>query len=114
MTAGMVKWLWASLGLPPAVPEYRFCADRKWRFDYAWPAARLALEVQGGIWTQGRHTRGAALQKEWEKLNTAAALGWRVMYCAPGTEGSYQLVQLLKHAIWTDEKTKKEQHAKDK
>jgi hypothetical protein len=65
------------------VAEYRFHPTRKWRFDYAWPEVRLALEVQGGIWTGGRHVRGGALLKEWEKINTAATLGWRVMYCQP-------------------------------
>ncbi len=72
-----------SSGLPAPVCEHRFHPSRKWRFDYAWPAARLALEVQGGIFVQGRHSRGAALLKEWEKLNTAAAYGYRVLFCQP-------------------------------
>lgn len=63
--------------------EYKFHPSRKWRFDFAWPDRLLALEVQGGIWTSGRHVRGASLLKEWEKLNEAATLGWRVMYCQP-------------------------------
>lgn len=70
-------------GLPEPVAEFRFAPPRRWRFDWAWPAHRLAMEVQGGIWTQGRHTRGAALLKEHEKLNTAACLRWRVLYVTP-------------------------------
>lgn len=65
------------------MPEYRFAPPRRWRFDWAWLDCKVALEVQGGIWTHGRHTRGAALLKEHEKLNAAAALGWRVLYCTP-------------------------------
>lgn len=35
-------------GLPAPTPEYAFHHSRKWRFDYAWPAVNVALEVQGG------------------------------------------------------------------
>ena len=70
-------------GLPEPVFEYRFHQERKWRLDIAWPTARLAIEVQGGVWTGGRHNRGAAMLKEWEKLNTLAGMGWRVLYCQP-------------------------------
>jgi hypothetical protein len=72
-----------ALGLPEPVPELRFAPPRRWRFDWAWERQRLALEVQGGIFGQGRHTRGPALLKEFEKLNAAAAAGWRVIFCTP-------------------------------
>jgi hypothetical protein len=70
-------------GLPVPVPEYRFHPKRKWRFDYAWPTYKLALEVDGGIWTQGRHSRGAGKLADMEKLSEAAILGWRVLYVTP-------------------------------
>ena len=69
--------------LPEPVPEFRFAPPRRWRFDWCWPAYKLALEVQGGLFVQGRHSRGAALLKEHEKLNTAAQMGWRVLYVTP-------------------------------
>lgn len=71
-------------GLPLPFAEYQFAHPRKWRFDFAWLEQRVALEIQGGLFVQGRHTRGAALLKEHEKLNTAAALGWRVLFVSPG------------------------------
>ena len=42
------------------VREYRFHPDRKWRSDFCWPAedVRLFVEIEGGIWTDGRHVRG--------------------------------------------------------
>ena len=63
--------------LPPATPEYRFHPVRKWRFDYAWPAQRVALELDGGQWAArgGRHNTDG----DREKLNAAAACGWRVV-----------------------------------
>jgi hypothetical protein len=72
-----------ALKLPEPVAELRFAPPRKWRFDYAWPEQKLALEVQGGLFSNGRHVRGAALLREHEKLNAAAALGWRVLYTTP-------------------------------
>lgn len=48
-----------------------------------WDRVKIALEVQGGIFVNGRHSRGAALLKEWEKLNTAAEMGFRIIYCQP-------------------------------
>lgn len=69
-------------GLPEPVPEYQFEPSRKWRFDFAWQAM-VALEVQGGIWTRGRHVRPAAMLKEFEKLNRAAVLGWRILFVTP-------------------------------
>lgn len=65
--------------LPEPVREYRFAPDRKWRFDFAWPDEKLAVEVEGGVWSGGRHTRGAGFLKDAEKYNRAALMGWRVL-----------------------------------
>lgn len=66
-------------GLRPGMQtEYRFC-ERLWRFDFAWPESRVALEIEGGIWTNGRHTRGSGFEKDLEKYNRAAIDGWTVI-----------------------------------
>lgn len=72
-----------AMRLPEPVPEYAFCSYRKWRADYAWPLHMLLLEVEGGIWTQGRHTRGKGALADLEKYSEAAILGWRIIYCTP-------------------------------
>jgi very-short-patch-repair endonuclease len=64
---------------PAWVEEHRFHPTRKWRFDFAWPANRLACEVEGGTWIHGRHTRGAGFTADCEKYNEAAADGWTVI-----------------------------------
>src|SRR5262245_20400337 len=79
----------------PCVRELQFSPPRKWRFDYAWPEQKVALEVQGGIWTRGRHVRGAALLREYDKLNAAAIAGWRVLFTTPErlmTDGILQMM----------------------
>lgn len=75
------------------VCELLFHPTRKWRFDYAIPAAMVAIEVEGGAYTQGRHTRGRGFEADMEKYNTAEAMGWHVLrvtperLCAPKTIG---------------------------
>lgn len=61
--------------------EYRFHPKRRWRFDFAWPDSRLAVEVQGGTFSRRRsgHSSGMGLQNDYDKLNAAAVLGWRVL-----------------------------------
>ena len=61
------------------VCQLRFAPPRRYRFDLAWPARKLACEINGGVWTQGRHTRGAGAESDAEKLTLAALAGWRVL-----------------------------------
>lgn len=58
--------------------EYRFHPERRWRFDFAYPDLKIAVEAEGGIFTGGAHTRGAHYAKDCEKYNQATLLGWRV------------------------------------
>jgi very-short-patch-repair endonuclease len=64
-------------GLAP-VREHKFHPTRRWRFDFAFPERRVAVECEGAIWTSGRHTRGSGFVADAEKYNAAAALGWFV------------------------------------
>jgi very-short-patch-repair endonuclease len=70
-------------GLPEPFREYRFAPPRRWRFDFAWPAAMLAVEVEGGAWIYGRHVRGRGFEADCEKYNAATLLGWRVLRFTP-------------------------------
>ncbi len=67
----------------PAVPEHKFHPTRRWRFDWAFPEAKLALEIEGGQWVQGRHNRGAGQIADLAKYSEAAILGWRIVYATP-------------------------------
>lgn len=88
-----------SYGFPVPVAEFKFHPDRRWRFDYAWPDFRLALEVEGGIWTGGRHTRGAGFLKDMEKYNAAAVLGWRIIRVQPSDLSKTKTLLTLKEAL---------------
>ena len=58
--------------------EYRFAPGRRYAFDFAWAESRVALELEGGTYTNGRHVRGSGYRHDCEKYNLAASLGWRV------------------------------------
>ena len=59
--------------------EHQFASPRRWRFDFAWPDLMLAVEIEGGVWTNGRHTRGSGFVADCEKYNAAALAGWKVL-----------------------------------
>lgn len=68
-----------AVGLPEPVREHRFHPVRKWRFDFAYPERKIGIEVEGGVWVKGRHTRGSGFIEDCEKYNEAALLGWAVL-----------------------------------
>ena len=70
-------------GLDPITTEYKFHATRRWRFDFAWPSIRLAIEIDGGGYTGGRHSRGKGMEGDCEKFAAAMAMGWRVLRVTP-------------------------------
>jgi very-short-patch-repair endonuclease len=65
------------------IKEYRFNPDRHWRFDYANPILKIAIEVEGGVWISGRHSRGKGMIADMEKYNWATINGWRVLRYTP-------------------------------
>ena len=100
--------LWKSLGDPSRLPEreYIFAHPRKFRFDFAWPSLKIAVEIDGDtrgspvichncrskvravakngtigreLRLGGRHSRGDGFQSDSEKQNLATCLGWSVL-----------------------------------
>ena len=59
--------------------EFRFHSSRKWRFDYAIPDQKIAIEYEGGIFQKGRHVRGKGYANDVEKYREAVLLGWKLL-----------------------------------
>lgn len=66
------------LKLVPPEREFRFC-ERRWRFDFAWPSHFVAVEIDGGIFINGRHVDPMGGHNDRTKHNYATALGWKVL-----------------------------------
>ena len=91
--------LCALQGLPAPIAEYRFHPIRKWRFDWAFPDAKVALEIHGGTWIQGKHSRGVGQRVDFCKWSHAAALGWRIIHVVPEQLESTQSLEWLKECL---------------
>ena len=87
--------------------EYKFHPVRRWRFDYAVPAAMIAVEYQGHAGFAGRagasgHSTVLGLTRDCEKFNTARSLGWTVLTF---TALHFQYKDRLKHKLTSPEET---------
>lgn len=93
-----IQALKASTGLE-AVKEYRFHPVRRWRFDYCIPHLKIAIEQEGGVWSNGRHTRGSGYVKDMEKYNQAAAMGYTVLRFTPQQLLTAPAFDLIREAV---------------
>ena len=83
----------------PAQWKAHVATNRQWRADYAWPDARVALEVEGGVWSRGKHGRGSGIVKDMEKGNGYAVRGWRVLRVTPTQLADPETADLVKRAL---------------
>ena len=79
--------------------EWYFHPERKWRFDYACPELKIAIEVDGGIFTGGRHSGGVGQLKDMAKMNAAASAQWLVFHATPDDMFDIQLRNFVSEAI---------------
>ena len=70
-------------GWPEPVAEVALIPGRRFRCDLVWESARTVVEVNGGVFIGGRHSRGMGQIKDWEKLNELALDGWKVIQVSP-------------------------------
>lgn len=87
-------------GLKIPAREYYFYEGRRWRFDFAWPEEKVAVEVEGGIWSGGRHTRGYGFEADCVKYNEAALAGWRLIRVSPKMVTDQRAIDFIKRAIY--------------
>ena len=59
--------------------EYRFKPPRRYRADFAFPERKLLVEIEGGVYSNGRHVRGKGYSQDCEKYNLAVIDGWDVL-----------------------------------
>jgi len=87
------------MGIPRPIAEHRFHETRLWRIDFYWPESRVALEIEGAIWTNGGHSRGSGRVKDHEKFSEAAALGIRFVFCQPKQVFTAALAAIIKRTL---------------
>ena len=92
-----------AVGLPEPVAEYRFHPTRKWRIDWFFEGAngrKVALEVEGGAFTGGRHTRGKGFVADMEKYNELTRAGIWLLRVTPSDLLTTKTFDLIKSALY--------------
>lgn len=79
--------------------EHKFHPTRQWRFDIAFEWAKIAVEIEGGVFTRGRHTRPMGFIADCEKYNAAALMGWKVLRIHAKTINNGKAVKMLVEAL---------------
>jgi very-short-patch-repair endonuclease len=106
-----------ALKITMPVTEYRFVRDivghgvgirsrisasglGDWRFDFAWVDRKIAVEIEGGTWSGGRHTRGKGFEEDCRKYNAATFHGWQVYRFTSSQVNSGEAVKFIKSLGW--------------
>lgn len=67
------------VGLPPPDREVKLIPGRRYRWDLVWQAQRVVVEIQGGTWSRGAHSRGVGQARDAEKQALATLAGYRCL-----------------------------------
>lgn len=105
------------INLPLPEREYRFAAIhtggigkgsrarikeaglKDWRFDFAWPHLKIAVEVEGGLHVNGRHNRGKGFEDDLVKYDKAMRLGWDIYRCGASLIKSGEAIKTIEGLI---------------
>ena len=85
--------------------EYPFNPTRRFRFDYAFPRVKIAVEVDGGLFNSyqgkhaGRHSGGMGQKVDMDKGNLACADDWLVFHFIPDEMFALENRKMLHEAI---------------
>jgi very-short-patch-repair endonuclease len=82
------------------VEEFKFHPTRKWRFDYAYPEHRVAIEVEGLVrGGKSRHTTISGYIGDCDKYNQAILHGWKVIRLVQTEILKTSTIELLREII---------------
>ena len=79
--------------------EFKFHPDRKWKADFHLIDKKILVEVEGGIWSGGRHTRGKGYIGDMEKYNAATMMGFQVIRFSTDQVKSGHAIQQIEKMV---------------
>ncbi|WP_216936217.1 MULTISPECIES: DUF559 domain-containing protein [unclassified Acinetobacter] len=79
--------------------EFEFHQARKWRADFHLVGKKILVEVEGGIWNGGRHTRGKGYLGDMEKYNAATIMGFQVIRFSTDQVKSGHAIQQIEKMV---------------
>ena len=81
------------------VAEHKFHDTRKWRIDFAIIDLKIGIEIEGGVWSCGAHTRGKGFIEDMEKYNAAVTLGWVILRFTPQDLNKITTFETIKKVV---------------
>ncbi|WP_191111897.1 DUF559 domain-containing protein [Acinetobacter lwoffii] len=79
--------------------EFEFHPKRKWRADFHLVGKKILVEVEGAIWSGGRHTRGKGYIGDMEKYNAATMMGFQVIRFSTDQVKSGHAIQQIEKLV---------------
>ena len=79
--------------------EFYFHPERKWRADFHLVDKKILVEVEGAIWSGGRHTRGKGYIGDMEKYNAATMMGFQVIRFSTDQVKSGHAIQQIEKMV---------------
>jgi very-short-patch-repair endonuclease len=91
----------------PFEREYRFHPRRRWRADFYchrgmdghYIDGNVLVEIDGGAFIGGRHSRGQGVANDAEKQSAAAILGYRVIRATPAQVADGSCLSWIQQAL---------------
>lgn len=96
--ARQFETVWQRCNGPDLIKEFKFCEARQWRADYLCKTAngQWLIELDGGVYSNGRHNRSGGYIEDCIKINTATLLGYRVLRIPTGCATDNYLGDIIK------------------
>ena len=79
--------------------EFEFHPKRKWRADFHLVGKKILVEVEGAIWSGGRHARGKRYIGDMEKYNAATMMGFQVLRFSTDQVKSGHAIQQIEKMV---------------
>ena len=95
--ADKFEYLWRLWNGPELVREYRFHVQRRWRFDYYHAATMTAIELEGGLYSEGRHVRASGYRNDLEKYNAASMQGIVILRLGTGQVDAAHIAEFVSY-----------------
>jgi hypothetical protein len=92
--AAEFETVWKRNNGPELEKEYQFWNEKGWLADYR--VGNVLIELEGGVWTGGRHVRPAGFIEDCMKYNKAQMLGYTVYRIPTGCATDNYVTEIIK------------------
>ena len=89
----------AAAGIDGYSREQHILPGRRFRFDFAWYAEKVALEIHGVYGNKSRHRTSTGFQRDRVKMNLAQIAGWIVIEAGTDHVKSGEFLEWLEAAL---------------